>query len=628
MRRSAAAVCVGILIAFFPFGAAGQDVEVTKASFDGNWLFPEKKLSPQMQTKSVGWFKKHIMRREPYIYSESVLAADIARIERFYQTEGYLGVEIAPPVLHFGGSGKTVRITIPINEGKPVRVRSVTRLWDLSEPSRRPSGDSTTSRSRAGRDAEGFEELIEDVAPDLGLSKNKRFRDEALFADWKLMRRQLAENGYPYAIITHELAVSPEEHAVDLAWKLSPGPACRFDTVTVRGNEKIPARTITRQVDFKNGDPFNEDLLGRSQRRIYSLGMLSYVTAKAVLNDSLGSAVPVAISVREAPRFTARVGAGYGNEDGVRLFSEIRKLGLFGGTRQLTLYAKRSDREPYYMSLSFVRPAFLTPITTLNVTPFVRRQEEPAYVVDRAGGSVSVSNALSRFITLTPAYTYEQVHQVSGNVPSNPGGLDDDSDVYPKSIVSVALSFDNSLPMFDQMRGIFLGGSVDFGGLGFGDDKHYFKTLVEFRQYGRVRGFVLAYRVQVGGIEPLQKDGFVPAEECFYTGGSSSVRGWGNSELGPKIDGEPIGGYSLLLGSVEARYPLSGSFGLAAFADVGNVWSPSFTYRFDDLAYSIGLGLRLKTPIGPVRFDVAWPLTDAPDTNENTQYILSIGQSF
>jgi outer membrane protein assembly complex protein YaeT len=628
MRKDAAAFLAGILIALIPIGAAGQDVEVSKVSFDGNWLFPEKKLNSLIQTKSVGWFKRHIMRREPYIYSESVLAADIARVRRFYQTEGYLGVEIAPPVLHFSGSGESVKITIPIKEGKPVRVRSVKRLWDLSGRVPGASTDSTAGRSAAGRGTAYFEGLIEEAAPDLGLAKDKRFRDDALFADWKLMRKQLAENGYPYTVITHELAVSPEEHAADITWKLSPGPWCRFDTITVQGNEKVPAKAILHQVDFKSGDPFDEGLLGRSQRLIYNLGMLSYVTVKAVLSDSLGAAIPVAISVREAPRFTSRVGAGYGNEDGIRLFAEIRKLGLFGGTRQLTLFVKRSDRDPFYASLSFVRPAFFTPRTTLTVMPFVRRQDEPAYVVDRAGGNVSVSHVISRFVTITPSYTYEKVRQVSGNVPSNPTGVDDEDAAYPKSTVAVGLTFDSSLPLFDQTRGTFIGGSVDWGGLGFGEDEHYFKTLVELRRYNRLRGLVLAYRVQVGGIEPYLPDGFVPAEECLYTGGSSSVRGWGNSELGPKLDGEPIGGYSLFLGSVEARYALAGSFGLAAFADAGNVWAPAFTYRFDDLAYSIGAGLRLKTPIGPVRFDVAWPLTDARDTDESTQYILSIGQAF
>ncbi len=627
MNRSAAAFCVGILIASLPYGAAGQTVEVTKVSFDGNSHFPSKKLSFLIQTKSVSWFKKHVIRREPYIYGESQLAADIARIEHFYKTEGYLGVVIAPPVLDFSDSGETVRITIPIKEGNPVLVRSVTRLWNLSADPRRKSSDSTASHFVTGQDAENFEELIEEVVPDLALSEKERFRDESLFADWKLMRRQLAESRYPYAIITHELAVSPEEHLVDVTWKLSPGPECRFDAITVRGNAKVSAGTIIHQVDFKSGDPFNESLLGRSQRRIYNLGMLSNVAVKAVLSDSLASAVPVSISVREAPRLSARVGAGYGNEDGLRLFGEVRRLGFLGGARQLTLYVKRSDRDPYYVSLSFVQPAFPTPMTTFTLTPFARRQEEPAYVVDRVGGTVSVSHVISRSVTLTPAYTFEQVRQVSGNVPSNPTGLDDD-DAYPKSIISIGLSFDNALPLFDQTRGMYLGGSLEFGGLGFGEDEHYFKTLVEYRRYHRVRDFVLAYRMQVGGIEPFQEGGFVPAEECLYTGGSSSVRGWSNSQLGPKVDGEPIGGYSLFLGSVEARRELSGSFGVAAFADAGNVWAPSFTYRFDDLAYSIGVGLRLRTPIGPVRFDIAWPLTDVPNSSEKTQYILSIGQAF
>jgi outer membrane protein insertion porin family len=628
MKRIAVATCIGILLAFLSFGASAQDVEATKVSFDGNRAFPKKKLSPLVQTKSVSWFKRHVMRREPYFYSESVLVADIARVQHFYQTEGYLDVDIAPPVLQYGHSGKTVKITIPIKEGKPVHVRSVTRLWDLSGRRASAPRDSTAVRFTSGRGTEAFEGIIKKAGPDLELSHNKRFRDEWLFADWKVLRRELAENGYAYAAVTHELAVSPEEHAVDVTWRLSPGPSCRFDTVTVRGNTKVPTKAIIGQVEFKKGDAFDEALLGRSQRLIYNLGMLSYVTVKAVMSDSLGSAVPVAVSVREAPRFTSRVGAGYGNEDGVRLFAEVRKLGLFGGTRQITLYVKRSDLEPYYMSLSFVRPAFLSPRTTLTIAPFARRQEEPAFVVDRAGGIGSVSQVISRYVTLTPSYTYEKVRQVSGNVPSNPTRSDDASDVYPKSTVAVALSYDSSLPLFDQTRGTFIGGSVDFGGLGFGQDEQYVKTLVEFRQYRRTRGFVVAYRVQIGGIEPYQNGGFVPAEECLYTGGSSSVRGWGNSELGPKQGGEPIGGYSLLLAGVEARYPIYNSLGLAAYVDAGNAWAPSFTYHLDDLAYSIGAGVRFKTPIGPVRLDVAVPLTDIPESSEKTQVIFSIGQAF
>ncbi|NOR76608.1 MAG: BamA/TamA family outer membrane protein, partial [Draconibacterium sp.] len=109
-------------------------------------------------------------------------------------------------------------------------------------------------------------------------------------------------------------------------------------------------------------------------------------------------------------------------------------------------------------------------------------------------------------------------------------------------------------------------------------------------------------------------------------GGSNSVRGWSRSNLGPKDEsGRPIGGKSLLEGSAELRFSAGKKIILATFCDMGNVWEEAFSYKLNELRYSVGTGIRIKTPIGPVGFDFARPVFDR-DTK--WQFHFNIGHSF
>ena len=112
----------------------------------------------------------------------------------------------------------------------------------------------------------------------------------------------------------------------------------------------------------------------------------------------------------------------------------------------------------------------------------------------------------------------------------------------------------------------------------------------------------------------------------FYSGGSNSVRGWMRQELGPTDEqGIPTGGSTLFEGSVEWRQRFIGSFGGVAFLDFGNVWQEEYAFKPSEIRYAAGVGMRYRTPIGPMRFDIARPVFD----EENTwQWHLSVGHAF
>lgn len=158
-------------------------------------------------------------------------------------------------------------------------------------------------------------------------------------------------------------------------------------------------------------------------------------------------------------------------------------------------------------------------------------------------------------------------------------------------------------------------------------DMPFHRSLLEFKKYWGVSyGFTMAFKGKMGLAQSMDERDYIPPEERFYAGGSRSVRGWSRADLGPKDEnGKPIGGKSLLEGSIEARINLSPKFIFALFMDAGNVWLDSFHYRLNDLGYSAGAGLRYDTPIGPAGIDFARPIFN--EINK-WQIHFSIGHPF
>jgi outer membrane protein insertion porin family len=127
----------------------------------------------------------------------------------------------------------------------------------------------------------------------------------------------------------------------------------------------------------------------------------------------------------------------------------------------------------------------------------------------------------------------------------------------------------------------------------------------------------------------------VPLEERFYLGGSNSVRGWGRQDLGP-VDAQstPVGGQAMFALNLELRLPLYKKLRWVQFWDAGNVWRSIDDVGGDlQLFVSPGVGLRFETPIGPLRFDVAYRLRRQPQDPRDglwkrLDFHISIGQAF
>jgi len=603
-------VLAAVLSGLLPVPALAQEhYIVTGVDFSGNTAFSDADLRSQMTTRSTRWIKRTFFPGKAYVFSEEILKTDLIRLVSFYQREGYLNA--AADVLNIEAEHKKekVRIEIGIEEGNPVLVDNI-------------SLEIVTGSSR---DHELAMVIIEKLRPNLTLERGKRFRDNYCRDDTRLIISYFNDNGYAYAEAPFDLLVK-NGNSVDVTWRIDPGPRCVMGDVEVTGNEKVSSNIILKQLAFEKGQVYERQLINKSQKHIYDLGMFHVVSFKSKLTQDEQPTVPLSIRIKEAERWKTKLGVGYGTEEQFRTFIDITKLGFTGGARRLSLYLKHSALEPYHVSLRFTQPGFVVPMTSLIINPYIRRQDEPGYQVDRRGAGISILHEITQRIDASLAYVYEQVEQDTTGFAESGREYNIDSDFYNKSSIIPGLKRDTSLPLFYPETGSFSSATYKISGLGFGSDYAYTRLFIDLRWYARIPVSVFAFRVKFGAIRSYDESGYIPVEDRFYAGGSSSVRGWPRQELGPKDDlGNPTGGNSLFEASSEFRFHLGKNIGLVAFLDCGNVWLETHTYKFDDLAYSIGTGLRYRTPIGPLRFDVAWPVFN---DYKDEQYYFSVGHAF
>jgi outer membrane translocation and assembly module TamA len=161
-------------------------------------------------------------------------------------------------------------------------------------------------------------------------------------------------------------------------------------------------------------------------------------------------------------------------------------------------------------------------------------------------------------------------------------------------------------------------------------DFSFWRATAEAKRYWPVLGRrVVAARLRLGVGDAFGGSDDVPLFRRFYSGGINGTRGYARWMLGPLSErDDPVGGRTLLEGSLEFRTPLWGNLGGVVFADVGEVRRQAFTLSASDLQFGAGVGVRYKTIVGPLRLDVAIPLPDAPRGEPSWQIHFSIGQAF
>lgn len=603
-------IFISVLFCVQPLWLSAQsNYEVRKISFKGNKTLDKDFLLERMAMKEVSWFQKRILRKDPYLYNDELINLDLERLERIYETEGFLEAEInlLPPKV--SEKKKIAKLIIEIEEGKPVVVDSIS--FELTGEANNVKMDSLTKK----------------VLRQVDLSPGDRFRDDALMDDIMVIENAFKNLGYAYASSTYDLFLRPEQRLTEIHYLIDPGQLSYIGLTTIEGNKHVKEKFIRKQLKYKEGDLYNRSLLEKTRKNLYFLQMFRVVSVLPQMGeDSSRNPIPVKLYVEEAPRLNSKLGLGYGTEDKFRTFLDLTYLGFLGGARRLNLQIKHSAILPYSVSVRWIQPRFFSPRSTIELNPYLNRTKEPGYDTRTFGLRVPIGYELNPRWTASLSYYFEDVEQTIE--PDDPDFIEQTFDKFPynKSGIILGTYYDDSKPQFSPTKGSNIALTFKLNGYLFGGDFSYTRLWATYRTYYQIGDFTLAFKLMAGGINSSDSSKFIPVEDRFYSGGSTSVRGWNRAQLGPKREsGTPRGGSSTLESSFEVRFPLFWRLSAVAFIDVGNTWQEEYTYRFNELAYAVGPGLRVETPIGPVRFDVGFPVWN---DKKRPQFFISVGQAF
>jgi outer membrane protein assembly complex protein YaeT len=594
--------------------------EVRRVTFTGNTQFSSGTLIDAMVSKPRPWlqFWKH---GEPY--NPPTLQEDLLRIRKYYFDRGYLETTARLERVEENTEENTVVIEIAIEEGAPTQVAEV-HLTGIIPSELAPVPKLITA---------------------LPLQAGKRLNKADFDQSKELLLTRLHNATYARAEVIPNTAVDPEAHTAVVSFELRPGSPTIFGEITIEGEQSVNEQAIRRQLRVQKGDPYNATELQESVNAINGLGMFQAVTPRVLNPHEQGAPMDVEITVRERKPRSVQLGFGFSTVEQFRGEVQWTQRNLWGEAESLNFSAKASSIQQAAEGRFFL-PYFLARRTSFTQTVFARNQprldEDP---LSLGGGTLfGIQDTTPRYSEFSVGTESRVRHEFSRRL-SGAGGVELSrhvfSDVDPDLIgTGVAdnntlfiqfaeLKWDTRDNLLNPTRGVVLSGELDHSTSALISTESFVKLLLEARHYYALwEKVILASRLSVGGIQPYAGSDSVPSNVRFFAGGPGSIRGYAPNRVGPLDNtGRPIGGDSLLAGSVELRFPIRGDLGGVVFVDAGNVYSGSPAYDLGDLRVGVGPGIRYNTPIGPFRLDFGIAVN--PRTGDSFGRLdFSIGQAF
>lgn len=586
-----------------------------------------------------------------------LLQRDLAQLELFYRQSGYLNAQVIPVVRPASDPGEVI-VAFVISPGEPVELESLT--IEGTEGILRP----------------GIEERIPsrvDSIFDLG--------DFLASAD--TIQRELLELGHAYAIVLRNYSADTVSHTARASLTAIPGPTVRVDSIIVEGAPNLGRSAVLRQLTFREGDLLLYERLQESQRNLYQLDIVQFATV-AVAPDSLQSnpadsaSATVLVQITEGPVHLVTAAAGFGTVDCFRGSAEWISRSLAGGARRLALTGAVSKiglgdpldfgfgesicrafaRDTFENTLDYrftgelVQPWFLSPRNRLSLTAYAERVSEPqVYQLEAQGERLSVLRRVGRYDLLTLLLNVEHSRTTASDALfcstfaiCLPADIDSLSQFRWVNTLGANWARDRRNSVLDPTEGYLLRGGVGWATSAVGSQVSFLRGVAEGTTYFSLgSASALALHLRLGsffGTAALDPGSdFIPPEERFFAGGATTVRGYRRNELGPgvyvasgpaftdttTVTFSPTGGTRLLVANAELRFPAPVArdiLRMVIFADAGAVTSNApGEESLNDLKVTPGFGIRLQTPVGPVRADVGYnpylPLTAPlylPDT--------------
>lgn len=566
-------------------------------------------------------------------YSEAFRKKDEENIANLYKANGFHDVKVTSTVdRDYGGRTGAVGVTVHVEEGTQWIVDSVT----------------LNGVEHGNRDVleEGFASL-----------PGQPFSEVNMAADRNFALTWYYSHGYPDARFQAAWQQSSTPKHVNIVYTVSEGDQKFVRDVFTTGLKTTKDRVVNQRITLKPGDPLSPVQQTDIQKTFYDMGIFARVDTAIENPEGDTDQKYVLYNFEEANRYTVALGFGaqvarFGTPSSTNLSSaggstgfspqaslNVSRLNFLGIGHTVSLRGVYSNLQKR-ASISYLAPRFqnidgrnitvsLLYDESLNVRTFASRREE---------ASAQISQRFSKSTTGLFRLAYRRVSVSSVVIPV----LLVPQLVQPVrlGIVSANIAQDRRDDPGNPRKGIYNTGDLSLATRYLGSQRSFARLLLRNATYHRVtKNTVFARQTQIGIIAPfsapagLSEEQSVPLPERFFGGGADSLRSFPYNQAGPRDIGAPVvpggpasqptgfplGGNALFFNNLEYRFPLTGpNVQGVFFHDMGNIYRTvsDISFRthqrdlndFTYMVHAVGFGMRYRTPIGPIRGDLAYSI--------------------
>ncbi len=643
----------------------GEQHKLVQVEFQGNSYFDRETLLERMQVQPANYLLRHGR------YSQSFLSRDVQNLEALYKANGFQQVKIKSEAQddYMGMKGR-MRAVVHIEEGPQTRVARLA--------------------------FEGNETIPEqELRTLININEGQPFSDASVAGDREAVLTEYLNRGFPDARFNavSKLA-STDPPRMNVTYKITEGKRIFVNRVLVSGLDHTRDFVVQRELQVREGQPLSQRDMLETQRRLYDLGIFNRVNIAVQNPEGDVAEKNVLLNVEEAKRYTFKYGFGFEFSTGTgqganlpqgrsgispRVSFDVTRLNFRGRNQTLSLKT-RYGRLQQRALINFDAPRWWgRDNLRFSVNAFYdSTRDVNTFAAERLEGSPQVVQTWSRATTLVYQFIYRRVKVDPNSLKIDPNLIPLLSRPVRVGMPDVTWIQDKRDDPLDAHHGSYT--TIDSGvsDSAFGSEANFTRFLVQNSTYRRVlsKRYVLARLTRIGIEEPFgaTRLNFIPLPERFFAGGGNSLRGFSFNQAGPRDlqTGFPLGGEALFVNQIELRTPplpfpfVGENLSAVLFHDMGNVFTTAkdmwpgliklgqdskqncqnlavnLPCDFNFMSHALGAGLRYRTPIGPVRFDVGYNLNPAtfpvrlaiPDHPAHVErvhpftFVFSIGQTF
>ena len=600
-------------------------------------------------------FEPGLQLRDGVAFSSARLQADVALIENLYHARGFALATVQPNVLTAPaadpGAPVPVTVSLAVIEGVRTVVEGVSFTGNAAM-------DEPALRAR------------------VGLQIGGPYVPAQLTADRDALQLAYLDLGYENATVEAPPPVfSADRTRVSVVFSIREGPQIFVDHVLIVGNARTSTATIEHELQVKPGDRFNLAAITESRRRLTLLGLFRRVDIQELRHGEENTR-DLLVTVEEAPPTTIGLGGGVEFRSRVvqaansttavdqlelapRASFQIGRRNLFGKNRSADLFSSVSlhpedtgqsngtgiagfGLAEYRLGGSLHEPRVFDTTADAAVNLVYEQQIRSSFNFARRSLSADIARRFSRTLSATGSYQLQKTRLFDLKLSA------EDQQLIPRlftqfrlSSFSGAVIYDTRDDPIDPHGGESASLNAQLAGERIWSEVGFAKAVVTgqlFRTLPHTNRIVFAVNARLGMAAGFANDGQLPPSERFFAGGDTTVRGFALDQLGVRHvpsqagdtidqDGFSIGGNGLTIFNAELRVPVFGGVSVVPFLDVGNVFARVGDIDLRELRTAGGLGLRYKSPFGPMRFDMGFKINRQAGEPLNAWFV-SFGQAF